>query len=193
MNILILLSFLPPFVYVVCAIIKEKHAVSFHSFFYIFALFFYSIAAFVQFFEPIGHYTVEPQTFLEINIILFFCYIVYDLIYFSGKKVSERIDIPDKDHVFPILTGPGTTLLLLYVILLGTFFLYVNGFSLGNLLFRGGDLDVERVQNLQSIGLIVNIFRISFSLVAFLLLCFHKSKYIKLPENNFVDHIFKRS
>ena len=179
MNILILLSFLPPFVYVVCAIIKEKHAVSFRSFFYIFALFFYSIAAFVQFFEPIEGYTVTPKTFIEINIILFFCYIVFDLIYFSGKNVSAYTEPPKLDHPMPRLKRQGVFVLLMFITLLGVYMLYSNGFSLRNLLFRGGDLDVERVQNVQSIGLIVNIFRISFSMVAFLFLCFHKSKYIK--------------
>ena len=179
MNIFIFLSFLFPFLYVVCALIKEKHAVSFRCFFYIFALFFYSIAAFVQFFEPIEGYTVTPKTFFEINIILFFCYILFDLIYFSGKRKPENTELQKTDQVAPQLKSQGIFVLLMFITLFGVYMLYSNGFSLGNLLFRGGDSEVDRVESEQSLGLFVNIFRISFSLVAFSFLCFTKSKLIK--------------
>ena len=116
MTVSIFLSFLFPFLYVVIALIKEKHAVSFRSFFYIFALFFYSIAAFVQFFEPIGGYTVTPQTFFEINIILFFCYIIFDLIYFSGKKVPANTEPPKlDDSTVPRLKRQGVFVLLMFI------------------------------------------------------------------------------
>ena len=180
MTVSIFLSFLFPFLYVVIALIKEKHAVSFRSFFYIFALFFYSIAAFVQFFEPLGGYTVTPQTFFEINIILFFCYIIYDLIYFSGKKVSANTEPPKlDDSTVPRLKRQGVFVLLMFITLYGVYMLYSNGFSLSNLLFRGGDSETERVESVQSAGLLINIFRISFSLVAFSFLCFTKSKLLK--------------
>lgn len=181
MNFGLLISFFIPFIYVCFSILREKHPVSFRGFFYIFALFFYSIAAFVQFFEPIGEYTVSKQTFFEINLILFLCYILYDIVYFNIFSTNEKTATPDSPYSSQELSTNSIYFLFILLTVLGIFTAWKNNFNLHNLLFRGGDAELERVtfEN-QSIALILGNLRIMFSLVAFSFILYSKSKKTKL-------------
>ena len=173
-----LISFALVFSYIISALFRLKHSVSFYSFFYLFALFFYSIAPFAQFTSGIVPWgTLRESTFVEINFVLFFYFIAYDLIYLFSFR--SKITALPQDTMKCSISDSGALFLLCIALLWGFFFFYLSSFSFRNLLVRGGDEEIERLSILQSLGLIVGSTRILFSGIAAVLLIFSKKKIFK--------------
>ena len=180
------ITFLVPFVYVVIALIRERHAVSFRGFFFVFAFFFYSVAGYCQYYEPVSPlYSVSVETFEAINLILFLCYIIFDIVYFScfnTKKSADDVSGNVKTLDIDLPYG-GALVLLLIALLCGAFVLYTNQFNLNNMLFRGGDENIERVDVFEdsgAVGLVLMPIRITISVVCFYLLSCCRYKILKL-------------
>lgn len=176
----IYLSFFLVFLYIVIALIRTKHSVSFCGFFYMFALFFYSIAPFIQFLDhtpwPIAHDT----TFLQVNYILLFSFFIYDFVYgFSFEKNNFAEEIPAEERNIRLLNR-GAMILLAIALIFGFIIFYLANFSIINLFFRGGDADIQRVEMLQISALFISIFRIIFSLVVFSLTVFCLNRFLKV-------------
>ena len=168
MNWFTALTFLLPFSYSCVALLKEKHAMSFRCFFFLFALFFYSVAAHSQFYEPVSPlYTVEVATFEEINLILFCCYILFDIIYYS---TFNKISLSVKNYSTKLLSNQGIVFFLILDLLICFFVFKENSFDLNNLFFRGGDENIDRVEHAQSVGLVLGFLRMNISIILALFL-----------------------
>ena len=132
------LSFLFVFLYIVIALLRTKHAVSFRGFFFMFALFFYSIAPFIQFLNYTPWPIAKNETFLEVNYILLFSFIVYDFVYGFSFEKNDSPDVTPLKKQEIVLSSKGAIYLLILALFWGFFTFYTQSFSLKNLLFRGG-------------------------------------------------------
>ena len=173
------LSFLFVFLYIVIALLRTKHAVSFRGFFFMFALFFYSIAPFIQFLNYTPWPIAKNETFLEVNYILLFSFIVYDFVYGFSFEKNDSPDVTPLKKQEIVLSSKGAIFLLILALFWGFFTFYTQSFSLKNLLFRGGDADIFRMETQQSVALITGRFRIIFSVIAFILMVFCRNKILK--------------
>lgn len=171
-------------IFIVCFIscfMFRDEPYSIHKVLNIFYIFFFSIAPVIQHNENVimwGGNNYNQFDYEYTSFVLFFCILIYNIgyimvRYMKPKKSSFNFQVIEN----PPLSIKMKTRIFFITTLSFLLMLYLNGFSLFSLLFRGGELTDSRVHiSNSSLNLIIGNYIKPMPLIAFAIIIITKSK-----------------
>ena len=143
----------------------DKNPISLRQVFYVFGIIFFGIAGYIQY---VKQYELAPMyldlnktDYLNANFIILLSIINYELVYWNIYRQDIKGSSSSIQNI--TITAKKYSLFSFFSITV-LFFLYLNSFSIENIVLRGGD--GTRVELSQTLGLLTNSIRFVFMSVA---------------------------
>lgn len=162
---------------------REKRAYSLNKIFYLFSLFFFGIAPYLQFSTQTslnGARMLKESEFFYLNMLILIILIFYEIIYYTIYQVKESSGLLKISEKFIIKQRLSQKQVLrLVLISLVSFFIvfYFNNFNIVSMLIRGG-VEKTTIDSSQASSLIISrVFR-PLSMMAFLYYIFSNNRNI---------------
>lgn len=161
----------------------QRQPYSLYKIFYLFVLFFYGVAPFIQYSENVLIWTNEmitPEDYLNTNIFVFVIIILFEFIY-NRLIVFYKLKSKCFKNNKSIVKWSYLTIAIMFTLSISIFFLtyHICGYNLYSLFFRGGELTEGRIDLTQTESLLFDNFIRPMPLIIFMFYYFSKVK-IKL-------------
>jgi hypothetical protein len=163
--------------------VDKEHPYSLHKIFFLFALFFYGIAAWWQYKNNatmFGVNSLNNYNYMQANIYIIIYLIVFSLVYYFFVPRIKYVEF--KKYLFYYEWNNTTRIILLIISIIFCWLLwYNNGGNIYNLLFRGSDFNTKSVYDNKSISLLINtVVNVPLIIFLYYIYCGNKNKILGL-------------